>query len=190
MLSPSTTILAFNQDSTTQANESEEGEQKVEVFSQVREELHRYMGYEELLSKYISLPYDVSMNTNMGSSFVDVSYLFLMFLPMLLLLGLKNRWLKVVTVFLMVLFMIISLPNGYRAFYKLSNERIASHLDQNINSNSFGEAPLINFKLQFTKVANNIYQPIHKSIIQRFSGEGDSITYPIFLHSFYSNSND
>ena len=120
MLGP--TNLLAQQDSTAQ-------ESKVEVFSQVREELHRYMGYEELFSKYISLPYDVTMNTNIENAFVDISYLLLMFLPILFLLGLKSKGLKALTAFLMVLFLIFSVPNGFRAQFNLTNETIKTQLE-------------------------------------------------------------
>jgi len=48
------------------------GEVKVEATKQ--EEIHRYMGYERLLPKYVSLPYDVNMNTNVQGAFIDIFY--------------------------------------------------------------------------------------------------------------------
>lgn len=168
-------------------------EQKVEVFSQVREELHRYIGYEELLPKYISLLYDVTMNTNIGSSFVDISYLLLMFIPILFLLGLKNKGLKILTVALMVLFMVISQPNGFRANFNLSNAEIATQLAPNIDAYPFSKTPLLHIKLQLTQAINALYQPFYKGVIERFSGEGDAITYPILflllILTFYLISN-
>ncbi|MEM6397372.1 MAG: hypothetical protein AAF741_13575 [Bacteroidota bacterium] len=52
------------------------------------EELQRYLGYERGLGLYTSLPYDVTMNTNIsGSRYVEVGFLFLLFFPLLLFLG-------------------------------------------------------------------------------------------------------
>ncbi|MEO0788877.1 MAG: hypothetical protein AAFY36_09455, partial [Bacteroidota bacterium] len=52
------------------------------------EELQRYLGYERGLGLYISLPYDVTMNTNIsGSRYVEVGFLFMLFFPLLLFLG-------------------------------------------------------------------------------------------------------
>ena len=104
---------AFQQDSLSQVIDANQVEktatQKVEVYSAVREELHRYMGYEELLPKYISLPYDVVMNTNIGTAFVDISYLYLLFLPILLLFSIKNKFIKISMMLFMLIFLIISL---------------------------------------------------------------------------------
>ncbi len=161
-----------------------ETEQKVEVYSAVREELHRYMGYEELLPKYISLPYDVVMNTNIGTAFVDIGYLFLLFLPILLLFGLKNRLLKIATILLMLLFLVISLPTGYRSNKVIPLTEVSGSITGEIARTPFMSAPLVNLKLQLTQFANTIYLPIHHHVIATFSGEGDAITYPIFFLFF------
>ncbi|MEM8584619.1 MAG: hypothetical protein AAGF87_10135 [Bacteroidota bacterium] len=52
------------------------------------EELQRYLGYEQGLGLYLSLPYDVAMNTNIsGSRYVELGFLFMLFFPLLLFLG-------------------------------------------------------------------------------------------------------
>ena len=75
-------VFAFQKDSLSVINPANEYTKKPEISAAdllSREELHRYMGYEELLPKYISLPYDVTMNTNVpGQPFIDISFLFLM----------------------------------------------------------------------------------------------------------------
>lgn len=188
-------IYAFQQDSLARVIDDSQleiddsqlekkAEQKVEVYSAVREELHRYMGYEELLPKYISLPYDVVMNTNIGTAFVDIGYLFLLFLPILLLFGLKNKLLKISTMLLMLIFLIISLSTGYRSNKIIPLESVSESIDRGLSLNPFMEAPLINLKLQLTQIANTIYLPIHYHLIDTFSGEGDFITYPIFFLFF------
>ncbi len=190
------TVYAFQQDSLTRVvddsqleiidiNELDKGDApKVEVYSAVREELHRYMGYEELLPKYISLPYDVVMNTNIGTAFVDISYLFLLFLPILLLFGLKNKFLKIAMMLFMLIFLIISLPTGYRSNKVIPFNEVSKKLAQEISETPFMDAPLINLKLQLTQIANTIYTPIYHNIITTISGEGDAITYPIFFLFF------
>ena len=159
---------------------------KVEVYSATREELHRYMGYEELLPKYFSLPYDVAMNTNISGPFLDISYLFLLFLPILILFGIKNRLLKIATVGLMLLFMIISLPSGYRSnkIVPISADEVGITLSKEIEMTPFMSMPLAHIKLQLTYIANTIYLPIHHNLINAISGEGDAITYPIFFLLF------
>jgi len=159
-------------------------DKKVEVYSATREELHRYMGYEELLPKYFSLPYDVAMNTNIGGPFLDISYLFLLFLPILILFGIKNKMLKIATVGLMLLFMIISLPSGYRSNKIVRVDEVGVTLSREIEMTPFMSMPLAHIKLQLTQVANSIYLPIHHNLINAISGEGDAVTYPIFFLLF------
>lgn len=53
-----------------------------------REEIQRYIGYESGFPLYGSLPYDVTMNSNiLKAQYVDVGFLFLLLFPLLLLLA-------------------------------------------------------------------------------------------------------
>lgn len=50
-----------------------------------REEIKRYIGYEAGLPLYLSIPYDVTMNTNVRYlKYLDISFLFLLLLPLLI----------------------------------------------------------------------------------------------------------
>jgi hypothetical protein len=50
-----------------------------------REEIKRYIGYEKGLPLYLSIPYDVTMNTNVRYlKYLDISFLFLLLIPLLL----------------------------------------------------------------------------------------------------------
>jgi len=148
-----------------------------------KEEIHRYMGYELLLPKYISLPYDVGMNTNVKGVFIDIGYLFVMFLPLILLLGIKNPSLKLATIFLLLLFLIISNITGYSSFYNISISEIRDHLDAQIVANTFSIGPLLNLKITITNFLYNLYEPIDR-VFQTVSGEGDFITFPMLLIIF------
>lgn len=55
-----------------------------------REEIQRYFGYEDLLFRYTTLPYDVSQNINQIGRFVDIGYLLFALLPIVIL-GLTYR---------------------------------------------------------------------------------------------------
>ena len=50
-----------------------------------REEIQRYFGYEILPVRYLSLPYDVGINTNQSGDFVDIGFIFLWIIPILIL---------------------------------------------------------------------------------------------------------
>jgi len=39
-----------------------------------REEVQRYFGYEDLAYRYITIPYDITMQTNQQGRFVDIGY--------------------------------------------------------------------------------------------------------------------
>ena len=57
----------------------------LEVEDARREEIQRYFGYEDLVYRYITIPYDLSMQTNQQGRFVDVGYALFALLPISLL---------------------------------------------------------------------------------------------------------
>lgn len=73
-----------------------------------KEEIQRYLGYEDELWRYTSLPYDLTMNTNIPNNrYLDIGYLYLLLLPLLLLVSRRgNRpwWLSMVLVIALVCF--------------------------------------------------------------------------------------
>ena len=72
---------------------SQEVNDNVEELSQQdgrREEIQRYFGYEDLLFRFTTLPYDASQNTNQVGRFVDIGYLLLTLFPVIIL-GLTYR---------------------------------------------------------------------------------------------------
>ncbi len=182
-------IVAHAFQSDTLSNKETSIKEEIYISSDVREELHRYIGYEEVLPKYISLPYDIIMNTNIAGPFIDIGFFFLLFLPILLLIGLKNKLLKGLIALLMILFLIISIPTGYRSNKIITVDQVKTTVSIELSQVTFIEAPLVYLKLQITKLANEIYQSIHTNIIEVFSGEGDSITYTLtflfFLLAFF-----
>ncbi|MFK7983756.1 MAG: hypothetical protein AB8G86_27515, partial [Saprospiraceae bacterium] len=184
---------AFQQDTTSNNQTVLESANKIEISSDVREELHRYIGYEELLPRYLSLPYDIIMNTNIAGPFIDIGFFFLLFFPIFLLFGLKNKLLKVLTALLMILFLIISIPTGYRSNKILAVNQVETTIAIELSQITFLEAPAVYLKLHITRLANSIYQSLHTNIIQVYSGEGDAITYTIvfflFLLTFFLLAN-
>jgi hypothetical protein len=178
--------IAFQNDTTnTNASQVVETKPKVEVDAAAREELHRYMGYEDLLPKYLSLPYDISMNTNIGGlPFIDISFLFLMFLPLILFFTLDNKIFKIVTGLLLTLFLIIGLSTGYSAHHRINVGDVESKLLKEMEVQTFSKAPISNIKLKITYLSDQIYQVLQKGIIEKVSGEGDAVTYIVCLLLF------
>lgn len=163
---------AQNQDTSQELG----GEVTVDAAKQ--EEIHRYMGYERLLPKYVSLPYDVNMNVNVQGSFIDISYLLLMFLPLILLLGIKDKRVLIGTILLLLLLLLLSITTAYAAFNNISVMQVSETLKQQLAENSFSTAPLVYLKLKITQLFTVIYLPID-NLLQPISGEGDYITLPI-----------
>ncbi len=53
------------------------------VFTGVTEEVRRYAGYEDSITRYITLPYDVVMNTNVKGQYVTIGFILISLLPLL-----------------------------------------------------------------------------------------------------------
>ena len=149
-----------------------------------REEIQRYVGYETLLYRYLSLPYDVSMNINeRGTGFLDIGFLLLMFLPILLMVKMREKWSIVIGVpLIMLILLIVSTSNSFifdnQTGQMLPNEDGATHYTID---NSTTLANRITKGLY--NLNNALYQPF-KQIGKAASGQKDSITYPLILLLF------
>ena len=148
-----------------------------------REEIQRYFGYELLLYRYLSLPYDVSINTNQTGNFVDIGFLYLFFIPVLLLLYARKRIMYYLAGILTILLLwIVSTSNGF--IYSNSFQKIdSSHqgLDAYLNAVSFSSEPFTHLVAYMYKFSLLLYAPLLQ-FGEAVSGDEDYITYPfIFL---------
>jgi hypothetical protein len=96
------------------------------------EEIKRYMGYETGLPLYLSLPFDITMMTNVpGERYLDIGMLFLFWIGFLLISAVF--WRNIVAILLLVLFWSLSLWTNY--YQSLIPElSIESYLNYYINS--------------------------------------------------------
>ena len=150
------------------------------------EELQRFFGYENpILSRYISLPYDVSINTNVSGFHVEIGFLLLMFLPILLLLGLGKRpFLGILTMLGCLLLLVISTSNSF--IFSPSYQVVKSNgpnIDRYLAKIEFWDTPVGYLCGHIYRICIDIYEPI-KYIFSFISGAKDAITYPIFLALF------
>ncbi len=149
----------------------------------VIEELQRFLGYENpLLARYLSMPYDVTINTNVKGYHVEIGYLLLMFLPILLLVGLRRKPLLGFTVMTFSsLLVIIATSTSYilskSALVMKSN---GPNMDRYLARTSFEEAPVGVVTAYFYRIFIDIYEPI-KSFLVLISGTKDAVTYPILI---------
>ncbi len=151
----------------------------------VRVEIQRYMGYEILPVRYLSLPYDITMNANEQLAALDIGFVLLLFVPILVLLGLRDKPILQVLVIASCLFLlIISTSNGYITGqnFELIKPELAA-LEQYLSATHFSDAPTGVIAANFYLAFSSIYSGI-KAILSHISGNKDAITYPLLLAFF------
>lgn len=154
--------------------------------SVVVEELQRFFGYENpLLSRYLSLPYDSSINTNVRGYHVEIGYLLLMFLPLLLIIGFARKPIfGIITMILSSLLMVIATSNSFIFSSSLKTVRSnIPNMDRYLARTAFEDAPSGNIMAYLYKAFLTIYEPI-KYFFTFISGSKDGITYPILILFF------
>ncbi len=148
--------------------------------SPIREEIQRYMGYETLPERYLSLPYDLTMNTNVNGGFVDIGYLLLMFAPVILLLGFVRKPLYgvlIMVVSLVVLSISTTTSFGIKRGIK-SPMNVDENVDNYIEAIPFWDLPVSVACAHVYRKLCYIYEPVHQLVIP-YSGKSDAITYPL-----------
>lgn len=152
-----------------------------------REEVQRYFGYEILPYRYLSLPYDVSVNANEKGVFVDISCLYLIFLPLFLVVYLL-RWKVLALIFFIcnLLGWVIGTSNSYVYSYKL-RKSIPSEADALVDyllgEVNFWDEPAAHITAYLYYVTSFIYKPL-LTLVQPISGESDYVTYPFLIGLF------
>lgn len=142
----------------------------------IREEIQRYIGYEPLLYRYITLPYDLTINTNVQGPFIEVGFLYLIFLPALLLLGFdKRKYLSIITMFLLFGLLII-----FYSFNPLilggaeTPEEIRAFLSGNSPEKGFW-ASIVGYLYLFGK---------EFPLLNNITADKDHFTYPVLIGLF------
>jgi len=149
-----------------------------------REEIQRYVGYETLIYRYLSLPYDVTMNNNeRGTGFLDIGFLLLMFLPILVMIKFRHRWsILVVVPLLMLIMFIVSTSNSF--LFNNTARTMEVNQDGATHYPITSATPLNDRIIRtFFNINNKLYTPF-KSIGETISGQKDGITYPLILLLF------
>ena len=151
----------------------------------VREEIQRYLGYEKLPARYLSLPYDATMNPTVRGPLVDISPVFLLFIPILFLLGYWKRPLAGSLFMLFCLLILcISVANSLVFSYEPPFELDKTDLIANyVSSHSFADAPLVWMDAQLHLFFRSLYRPLD-ALFSSISGDADFITYPLLLLLF------
>lgn len=169
----------------TKARQQTAQKEALDANSPIREEIQRYMGYETLPERYLSLPYDITMNTNVNGGFVDIGYLLLMFAPVILLLGFVRKpqyGLVIIIVSLVVLSISTTTSFGIKRGIK-SPMNVDENVDNYIEAIPFWDLPVSVACAHVYRKLCYIYEPVHQSIMP-YSGKSDAITYPLLALLF------
>lgn len=176
---------AQKQQQQQKVQQDKEAKKASRTSSPIREEIQRYFGYETLLLRYLTLPYDVTFNTNVPGYHIEGGFFMLLFLPIILLIGFRN---KPLWGFLVILgcfgLLLISIPNSFIFDQKLQGvaadtESLSNYLSQT----SFSEDPIGVIMASFYKAIMPIANPI-EGFLDNISGSSDKFTYPLLMVLF------
>ena len=148
-----------------------------------RVEVQRYIGYEDLLARYTTLPYDVSANTSNQGRYFDIGYAIMALFPIALLVLLyKRKKAFYACMFFLILYLSFvfnySFVNieGVGPVYSYSN-------NWEISSTSETRTPVQVIITSVYRVAQQISSPII-SLVKSLSVEKDRLTYFILFILF------
>lgn len=150
-----------------------------------REDVQRYWGFEDLnVERYLSLPYDVVMDTNVESYFVKLTIFLLLFLPLAMIGGAKTpSWLRIVSTLLFVLALCVLVPLAYSAQQTISPleapQRLTEQLQEARETGQWFDALVLRIRQPLVQ----LYIPVHRGL-QWVSGYRDIISYPLMFLSF------
>ena len=169
----------FGQGQTNEVDHVDDADSK-------KEEIQRYIGYEDLLFRYLSLPYDSSINVNLTANFVDIGFLYLMFLPLMfvVLLRRKSKWLALVVAILSISMLLIATSNSY--IYNPTTKMGSPTKDGVITvpfNDNWSDYPIATVVHKMYQVTTKLFYPFQK-IGEKITGQSDHFTYPFLLLLF------
>lgn len=152
-----------------------------------RTEIQRYLGYEPLLLRYLTIPFDTSISVNQYGNFVDIGYLILLFVPLIILYILRNRKTYFFTfIAIVILYCFVSVGNSYAV-----NSTTRDRLDTIEKLNAFTNLEKHEVPFEYTVATiyagvYTAYESTFEPFFSKITGERDYITYPIMFFLFMS----
>jgi len=164
-----------------------------------REEIQRYFGYEILPFRYLSLPFDITVNNNETAVFLDIGFLYFAFLPLLLLLYFRtrDRYAFYTCLVAMLFILIIGAANSF--VFSEVNYETGEQLFSEIESKRYALAPYLLSDLKIkdkptahlsayvSYLASFVYEPLY-NLVTKVSGDTDKTTYPLLIALFVLSS--
>ena len=148
-----------------------------------RIEVERYIGYEELLSRYLTLPYDISANTSNQGRFFDIGFVILAITPVALLF-VSYRRKRLFYTLLLAFILYLSLSFQYSFVNVGNNQPVYFNSDSWDLSTITEDQSLLQVVLIKTyNGLDHIGNLLHQ-LISTFSGNKDHISY-IVLFGLY-----
>ncbi len=169
-------------------NVVEKTKKEADSKSGVREDLHKFMGYERDPERYLSLPFDVFINNNLHYIITDVGLLILLILPILFLLPykrVKDRkayqqvLFSLASMVLFTFFLIVAIPSAY-----LNKNQLATP-QQGIDllEKSANTGTLENLSIGIKKFFMHLYEPFFH-FFAKFGTNQNPLTYPLIFALF------
>ena len=152
---------------------------KSKIKESVRVDLHRFMGYENLPERYLSLPYDTMQHTNVAGTFTDVGFLLQLLLPILFLfpsrkLSDSTVGINIILMLLCSLMLIISISTALLNSHSLNSPTEGiNYVVTNPQSGFLGS-----LSDSINKAMLRLYEPFY-SISMQISDASASVTYPL-----------
>jgi hypothetical protein len=106
----------------------------------LREEAQRYMGYESLPVRYLSLPFDTTIGSNLNLLPYDIGFLFLVFFPVYVLWYSRKSFIWILP--FLFFFIAVSFPTALAAYQQIPLK--------DINFNTYEKLNLLNSAVFFT----------------------------------------
>lgn len=144
-----------------------------------REEIQRYFGYETLLFRYLTLPYDTCLNVNQEGKFVDIGFLLIALLPIILI-GLVYSKPKLFYALAFGLFLLLVLSQSYSHILH-ENKYYSAQGSEWKDFTNVENKNIIDYILTKTYSLSVIMVEPFQSFIENISEPTDSITYPVLL---------
>ncbi len=148
-----------------------------------REEIQRYFGYEILPFRYLSLPYDASVNANENALSIEIGFIYFAFLPLLVLLYFYHKtWFRILILLTILFVWIIGSANSYVFSFEgvIHPSGRNEMVDYLLSPISFLKEPSAHITAYFYYLSSLVYDPI-ESLAELVSGDEDFITYPLLV---------
>ena len=157
---------------------------KIDRQQTFEEEIIRYLGYEEVPVRYISLPYDATMSHNVTLNFMDIGFLLLMFVPLIFLWRAQGK-MRIILGLLMMIMCVFSIGSSH--VLSADGGKLDSYSD-NIDAfvQQMDGQPIYKAVVEIYRFCGAIYQPIGKFIASLTDDGSDHITYLILLAILYA----